>query len=196
MSKSTRTAATSTEILLITGPAGVGKSTLCWEISAHLAQAAVEHAVIETDELDRVYPKPGRDALEKVQPGTIDVSALTLSAMWSVYETLGYRRLIMSGVIMHFDFDRRWIQQAIPNAHIHVVRLMASEDVLLERLNHREIGPGKEEQIHRSVRQLQRMTAEDRDDVWKLQTDGKSPVELSQLVVEHIGWTAPQAVEN
>jgi hypothetical protein len=46
------------ELLLITGPAGVGQSTLCWEMSAQLAAADVHHAVIETDELDRVYPRP------------------------------------------------------------------------------------------------------------------------------------------
>ena len=46
------------QLLLITGPAGVGKSTLSWEMSAQLAAAQVAHAVIETDELDRVFPRP------------------------------------------------------------------------------------------------------------------------------------------
>ncbi|WP_087002715.1 hypothetical protein [Rhizobium sullae] len=41
------------EITLITGPAGVGKSTLCWEMSLQLATVNVAHTVIETDELDR-----------------------------------------------------------------------------------------------------------------------------------------------
>jgi 2-phosphoglycerate kinase len=44
------------DILLITGPAGVGKSTLCWEIGAELGKAGVPHAIIESDELDRVWP--------------------------------------------------------------------------------------------------------------------------------------------
>ncbi|MBY3193601.1 MULTISPECIES: nucleoside-triphosphatase [Rhizobium] len=46
------------QIVLVTGPAGVGKSTLCWEMSAQLAAEGVAHAVIETDELDRVFPRP------------------------------------------------------------------------------------------------------------------------------------------
>jgi anion-transporting ArsA/GET3 family ATPase len=52
------------QLLLITGPAGVGKSTLSWEMSAQLAAAQVAHAVIETDELDRVFPHPNADELD------------------------------------------------------------------------------------------------------------------------------------
>ena len=40
----------SVEIVLITGPAGVGKSTLCWEIGAELAAAGNAHAINEADE--------------------------------------------------------------------------------------------------------------------------------------------------
>src|SRR5687768_4948357 len=65
----------SAEILLITGPAGIGKSTLCWEIGAVLSEAHEAHAIIETDELDRVYPKPSLEDLERLRPGTRDVSS-------------------------------------------------------------------------------------------------------------------------
>jgi tRNA uridine 5-carbamoylmethylation protein Kti12 len=37
------------KLRLMTGPAGVGKSTLCWEMSAQLEAANVAHAVSETD---------------------------------------------------------------------------------------------------------------------------------------------------
>ena len=35
------------QILLVTGPAGVGKSTVCWEMGAQLAAAGVAHAAVE-----------------------------------------------------------------------------------------------------------------------------------------------------
>jgi len=57
------------EILLITGPAGVGKSTLCWEMGAVLAEAGIAHVAIESDELDRVFPKPGAEELAPLAPG-------------------------------------------------------------------------------------------------------------------------------
>jgi hypothetical protein len=109
------------QLLLITGPAGVGKSTLSWEMSAQLAAAQVAHAVIETDELDRVFPRPNADELDRIQPGTTDVSSINLAAIWSTYRALGHTRLIMSGVMMHLDLDKRWILSAIPEAQITVV---------------------------------------------------------------------------
>jgi predicted kinase len=139
-------------ILLITGPAGIGKSTLCWEIGAKLEAAGIAHAIIETDELDRVYPKPGPDELERLQPGTTDISSINLAALWSTYRALGHSRLIMSGVMMHLDFDRRWILAAVPDAEITVIRLQASEHTLTERLAKREIGSGAEEQLQRADR--------------------------------------------
>jgi 2-phosphoglycerate kinase len=97
------------EITLITGPAGVGKSTLCWEMSLQLATVNVAHTVIETDELDRVFPRPSAEDLARIRSGTTDISSLNLAAIWSTYRALGHTRLIMSGVMMHLEFDRRWI---------------------------------------------------------------------------------------
>jgi Mrp family chromosome partitioning ATPase len=65
-----------TKIVLITGPAGVGKSTLNWEVSAQLAAAGLRHAAIETDELDRIFPIPRASELEALRPGMTDVSEI------------------------------------------------------------------------------------------------------------------------
>lgn len=176
------------QLLLITGPAGVGKSTLSWEMSAQLAAAEVAHAAIETDELDRVFPRPDKDELDRIQPGTIDVSSINLAAIWSTYRALGHTRLILSGVMMHLDFDKRWIVSAIPEARITVVRLLAAEPTLLERLAQREIGSGADEQIQRSLRQARRMASEDAEGIIVLPTDGKGPAELARIVLRKTGW--------
>lgn len=176
------------QLLLITGPAGVGKSTLSWEMSAQLAAAEVAHAVIETDELDRVFPRPSAEELEEIRPGTIDVSSINLAAIWSTYRTLGHTRLIMSGVMMHLEFDRRWILAAIPEAQITVVRMLATEPTLLARLAQREIGSGAEEQAQRSLRQARRMANGDGEGAIILPTDGKAPAELAGIILQKTGW--------
>lgn len=176
------------DILLITGPAGVGKSTLCWEIGAALAAAGTPHAIIETDELDRVYPKPGADELDRLKSGTRDVSSLNLAALWATYQALGHRRLIMSGVMLHLDFDRRWILQAIPQARFTVIRLIAEEATLLARLAQREVGSSLAGQADRTLRQARRMAEQNRDGILSVPTDGKSPQQLSQIVLAATGW--------
>lgn len=176
------------QLLLITGPAGVGKSTVCWEMSARLATAQVAHAVVETDELDRVFPRPEPGELDRIQPGTIDVSSINLAAIWSTYRALGHTRLIMSGVMMHLRFDRRWILAAIPDARITVVRMMASEPALLARLARREVGSGAEDQVQRTLGQARRMAGEDTEGLIVLHTDGRRPAELAQTILEKVDW--------
>ncbi|MFD2265019.1 hypothetical protein ACFSM5_19095 [Lacibacterium aquatile] len=176
------------EILLITGPAGVGKSTVSWEVGAQLAAKEIAHAIVETDELDRVFPKPSAEELEALRPGTRDISSLTLAGIWSTYHALGHRRLIMSGVMVHVGFDRRWILAAIPDATIKVVRLMGNEATITERLARRETGSGAEAQVQRSLGQAQRIASQDASEFLVLQTDGKSPQELAALILQGSGW--------
>lgn len=79
------------QLLLITGPAGVGKSTLCWEMSAQLAAIEAAHAVIESDELDRVYPRPDAEALSAFGPARRTSAASTLQRSGRHIERSGIR---------------------------------------------------------------------------------------------------------
>lgn len=182
------TAGTPVEILLITGPAGVGKSTLCWEMGDVLAEAGIAHVAIESDELDRVFPKPGPEELAPLAPGARDVSQLNLAALWGTYRALGHTRLIMSGVMLHVAFDKGWILAAIPDARITVVRLRAGDESLIERLDHRETGAGRDAQIERSLRQARRLAGEAADGFIVVDTDGRSPTELAREVLGRAGW--------
>lgn len=174
--------------MLITGPAGVGKSTLCWEMGALLAEAGIAHVAIESDELDRVFPKPGAEELAPLAPGAYDVSQLNLAALWGTYRALGHSRLIMSGVMLHVGFDRRWILAAIPEGRITVVRLRAGDGTLLERLDRRETGGGRDAQIERSLCQARRLAGEAADGFIVVETDGRTPSELASDVLGKVDW--------
>ena len=153
-----------------------------------LAEARIAHVAIESDELDRVFPKPGAEELAPLAPGARDVSQLNLAALWGTYRALGHTRLIMSGVMLHIGFDKRWILAAIPDARITVVRLRAGDEALLERIDRRETGAGREAQIERSLRQARRLAGETAGDFFVVDTDGRMPTELAREVLGRAGW--------
>lgn len=135
-----------------------------------------------------MFPRPDRAALDALAPGASDVSQLNLAALWGTYRSLGHTRLIMSGVMMHVAHDARWINAAIPDARITVVRLRGSDATLLERLDRRETGAGRDAQIQRSLRQSKRMSGEDARGFIVAETDGRRPQEIARELLERIGW--------
>ncbi|MGL4287328.1 MAG: hypothetical protein ACRCVA_13355 [Phreatobacter sp.] len=94
----------------------------------------------------------------------------------------------MSGVMMHLNFDRRWMQAAIPDAEITVPRLRADDATLAERLDKREAGSGKEEQVRRSLRQARHVAAETVDGALMVGTDGRTPGEVAAIVPTEVAW--------
>jgi broad-specificity NMP kinase len=177
-----------TQTLLITGPAGVGKSTLNWEVSAQLTAAGFRHAAIETDEVDRIFSLPSASELGELRPGMTDISEANLASIWRNYQALGCDRLILSGVMVFIDEARTWIGRAIPNGDFIVVRLLASKDTLLSRLEKREIGWCAEDQVRRTLGQADQIEALGSAGAIELQTDGKAPQELASEVLNRIGW--------
>jgi Na+-driven multidrug efflux pump len=81
------------EVLLIGGRAGVGKTTVGWEVSALLRVAAVSHAVIDGDFMGQVHPAPEGD------PHRAEITESNLTAVWANYARRGYRRLIYTNTV-------------------------------------------------------------------------------------------------
>ena len=99
-----------THVLLVCGPAGVGKSTLGYEIVTQLREAGVAHVLLDSDELDRVWPlsRSDQDALNQAN----------LAAFWATASALGHDHLILVGGFLDPDAERIWIDPAIPDAKV------------------------------------------------------------------------------
>jgi predicted kinase len=120
--------------ILITGPVGSGKTTVAIEASAQLEAAEIAHALVDADELDRIFPAP---------PGDPHKTALTqrnFAAVWENLRAAGAPRLFLTMVAASLERELAWLHEAVPGAQITVVRLRASESTLLDRVRQREVG--------------------------------------------------------
>jgi len=163
-----------TDILVISGAAGVGKSTTAFEVSHKLQAANVDHVLIDTDELDRIYPVP--DDLS-------DVTERNLAAMWATFAARGARRLILVGVYLDRPSELDWVRRAIPDAAITCIRLAASDATLVDRVDRREIGTDKAGQLERTRRQVERLDADRREDLLLVSTDGLAVDEIARRIL-------------
>lgn len=171
--------------ILITGPVGSGKTTVAIEASAQLETAGIAHALVDTDELDRIFPAP---------PGDPHKTALTernLAAVWKNLSAAGAPRLILTMVAASLKSELPWVRAAVPGAQITVVRLRASEGTLLERVRRREVGSGEVYHARRSVEQARAMAREDGGEgTIVVETTGRRVVDIAAEVLAKCGWTA------
>lgn len=59
---------TTYELLLIGGGAGVGETTVAWEVSAALQGSGTPHCLIEGDYMDQIHPAPGTTLIARPSP--------------------------------------------------------------------------------------------------------------------------------
>jgi len=117
-------------VLVITGPVGVGKSTIANEAAWLLRQADVPHALVDLDRIEQCWPVPADD------PWNERVSHRNLACMWTNFRQAGADRLIFARVLETRSLLRR-VTEAVPGAQITVIRLRAPLAVLHERIRSR-----------------------------------------------------------
>jgi hypothetical protein len=157
----------------------VGKSSAAFEVSERLQGEGVAHALIDTDELDRIFPVPQ------------DLASITernLAFMWQGFHERGIRRLILVGVWLDRPSELSWIRRAIPDARLTIIRLVASEPALVDRIRRREIGSGLEDQLERTRKQLLALEQDPSTNALLLPTDGASIGEIAQEILDRTGW--------
>ncbi|MEV4252240.1 hypothetical protein AB0J52_03610 [Spirillospora sp. NPDC049652] len=174
------------EVLLIGGRAGVGKTTVGWEVSALLRAASVRHAVIDGDFLGQVHPAPEGDA---------DRSAITeanLTAVWANFARLGYRRLVYTNTASVLPEATGMFARAM-GEDVRIVRILltASDTTARERLTGRELGSGLEHELRNSIRKARMLDERAAADTVRVPTDGRRVPDISREVIAATGWVTP-----
>ncbi|MEU3650443.1 ATP-binding protein [Lentzea sp. NPDC034063] len=112
--------------LLITGPVGVGKTTVAEAVGGHLARAGGQVAVVDLDWLSKCLPAPSDD------PFQLELQLRNLRAVARNYAKADTDRLVLAGVV-ESRADRERYAEAV-GGELTVCRLKADLSVIHERL--------------------------------------------------------------
>lgn len=168
------------EVLLIGGAAGVGKSTVGWEVSAQLNRLQVAHWHLEGDVLDAAWPRP----LDDLSGDRMTVN--TMRAMAGVFADEGYTRCVY--VQTASVIDSHLATQALGDVRLLGVLLTASDTTRMRRLTDREIGTDLDRHLESTRRMAERLAKESPPWVVRVATDGRGVPEIAAEVIEHSGW--------
>jgi gluconate kinase len=124
---------TSVPVLLVTGPIGVGKTTVTAEAARLLGEAKIPHASVDLARIGECWPAPAGD------PWHERLLHRNLACMWAHFAEAGADRLLLCRVLETRSLLDH-IRAAVPGADITVVRLRAPLDVLQARIRSREAG--------------------------------------------------------
>jgi hypothetical protein len=161
-------------VLWITGPAGVGKSAVSWQLFTELAGSGTRAAFTSADQLCMCYPAPPQD------PGRDLIRARNADVTIRNYQAAGARRVIVNGVV---DPALGVQRDLLKKAAVMVCRLRADQDEVVRRFTGRQRRRGGD--VGGVVRQVRdecdRMDASEFADVC-VDTTGVPAAEVAWLV--------------
>ena len=165
------------ELLLIGGASGVGKSATAFALHDLLSAQNVQHAVVEGDALDLAYPAPWRSG----------IAFRNLSAIWANYRELGFRRLIFTNTVS--VLEARSIADAMGDQpRITAMLLQASSSSIELRLGKREQGESLVVHLEKSRVAAARLDAKADPSVQRLDTESLTPHQVALQISTRLNW--------
>lgn len=168
-------------VLLITGPVGVGKTSVAYETMEVLEERGLAHAFFDLDGLTYLYPKPPDDRFG--ERFALDALGLLLPRL----RDTGVERLILARVLWT-DESLSGYQRAIPDADITVIRLTAPLEVIEARIRRREVGSATEWYLTQARELQERREPRPVEDV-VIDTADRDVRSIAEEIVRKIGWS-------
>ncbi len=118
-------------VVVITGPVGVGKSTIAAALSDLLTEHEIPHGMIDVDYVRWCYPAPPEDRFHS------KLGRRNTAAVAANYREAGARVIVLADVVERQE-QRTEYETAIPDAEVSIVRLRVPMDLIAERLKVRQ----------------------------------------------------------
>ncbi len=170
----------SEKLVLISGPVGVGKTTIAIELSTLLSIDRIPHTFIDLDALAYTFPRSAGDPFGDV------IAVQNLQVVWQNCRRSGSKNLIISRVIETAGYIKT-LSTAVNIANPIVCRLSASDKTLLKRVRTREIGSNLNWHEQRSLQLSGALEESKLEDIY-LDTDAKSVTEVASEIEHRIEW--------
>ena len=167
------------EVLLIGGRSGAGKTSVGLELHAILSSAAVAHCVIDGDYLDMAYPPPTAHSLAEQN----------LAAVWGNYRALGYRRLIYLNSASVLPDEISTLTAAMGDQpRIVPILLTCTDATAVDRLMRRETKTALTQHIQSSSKMDVLLRRAAPDAVRRIATDDRTVHEIAVEIAAVTGW--------
>ena len=150
---------------IITGPVGVGKTTVAGEVSEHSRQQESRTLLWTSTACAGVIRGPRTIVSDPARDAQSRVPVAQLSRGW--------RHAPVAADVIESRAELRRFETAIPQARITVVRLRASVEVLWQRVAQRELGSGRDWHLRRAAELAAQMERDAVEDLL-VGTDGQS----------------------
>ena len=198
----TTTGGASGQILLLCGPAGVGKSTIGYQLYLRCLESGVTAGYIDLDQIGFLTPPADGD------PANHKLKAANLAALWRTYHAAGARHLVITGPVDNQAALQTYLA-ALPSAELTACRLHAGPAELKRRIMTRGGGgswpqPGDplRGQPASYLSQVAEQAAADNQaldrahlDAIRIDTDGRTAAEAADLTTAATGWPASHAAK-
>lgn len=166
-------------VLVVTGPTGVGKTAVLFEVDSLLVAAGSRHATVELEELARCW-------VPEVEPARRAFVYGNLGAVWSRFAAVGADRLILSALVgQHSDLEG--VAEAVPGSVVTIARLHAPLAALEQRIRSREAGDAVEGELDGARWWTQRFEEQQPEDL-VVETEGRPVREVAEELLRRAGW--------
>jgi adenylylsulfate kinase-like enzyme len=163
-------------VLVVTGPTGVGKTSVADAVASQLRAREIGHAFIDLDQLRLAYPHPEGDRSNE------RLALRNLAAIWPNYRDNGAECAVLPTVVETRD-GVNGIAASIPKARVLVVRLHAPLIVIRERLQSREHGIALTSHLQRAAELMDVFDHHQPQDI-TIATEGRSVPEIATEILE------------